>query len=471
MMYKLLKNSSINVVFILLAYNYASAQQIYRLSVNQAVELGTKNSFDLKNLQLDYKIQEQKNKEVTAAIYPTIAASAGITYYTNVPQIQFPSSDRSIYEVLNKEGVKDKNGNIIDVANSTFTVNNLSFIQPWNMQGGITVNQLLFQPDVFVGLQARKSVLQLAQDNVNVANDNLKEKIYKAYYAVLITQKQLEVLISTKQRLSSLLNDMTKMYENGFAEKLDVDKLQVSLNNTEAGQNQLYNVLRIGVASLKSTLGINQKDSIELTQNLEVNALKVDLMGGDIFNYDKRSEVRMLNTALELQKLDLKRYRLSYLPTLAVFYQFQRSGQRNNNFAAITGKPWFWYNTGLLGLQLNIPIYDGNKRKYRMNQSEFNIQKVENNIAQLKQFIDLEQEVAVSSLNNAVINLDVQERNMKLAEEVFNKTKTKYANGLGSSFEVIQADADLQRAQGNYFQALYEGIIAKTSHAKAFGKL
>lgn len=470
-MYHFITKIQISFIFLLTVFSSVQGQEVYQLNITQAVEMGIKNSIELKNLSLDYNIQEQKNKEITSTIYPTIAASGGLTYYTNVPQIQFPSSDQAIYNVLNKEGVKDQNGNVISTGNASFSVNNVSFIQPWNTQLGFSVNQLLFQADVFVGLQARKTVLQLSQDNINVAGDNLKEKIYKAYYAVLIVQKQLEVLISTKARLTSLLNDMNQMYQTGFAEKLDVDKLQVSLNNTEAGQNQLNNALKIGMASLKNTLGVSQKDTLVLTQNLDINALKVDLMSTDDFNYEKRSEIALLNTALELQKLDFKRYKLSYLPSLAAFYQFQRSGQRNNDFAAFTGKPWFWYNTGLVGLQVNVPIYSGNKRKFLMNQAKYAGEKVENNILQLKQFIDLEQEVAKTTLNNAIINLDVQERNVKLAEEVFTKTKIKYENGLGSSFEVIQADTELQRAQGSYFQALYEGMIAKTSFAKAFSKL
>ena len=470
-MYHFITKIQISFIFLLTVFSSVQGQEVYQLNITQAVEMGIKNSIELKNLSLDYNIQEQKNKEITSTIYPTIAASGGLTYYTNVPQIQFPSSDQAIYNVLNKEGVKDQNGNVISTGNASFSVNNVSFIQPWNTQLGFSVNQLLFQADVFVGLQARKTVLQLSQDNINVAGDNLKEKIYKAYYAVLIVQKQLEVLISTKARLTSLLNDMNQMYQTGFAEKLDVDKLQVSLNNTEAGQNQLNNALKIGMASLKNTLGVSQKDTFVLTQNLDINALKVDLMSTDDFNYEKRSEIALLNTALELQKLDFKRYKLSYLPSLAAFYQFQRSGQRNNDFAAFTGKPWFWYNTGLVGLQVNVPIYSGNKRKFLMNQAKYAGEKVENNILQLKQFIDLEQEVAKTTLNNAIINLDVQERNVKLAEEVFTKTKIKYENGLGSSFEVIQADTELQRAQGSYFQALYEGMIAKTSFAKAFSKL
>jgi outer membrane protein TolC len=447
------------------------AQQTYQLDLKQAIDLGLKNSIEIKNLNLDYNIQEQKNKELTAAIYPNINASAGLTYYTNVPQIQFPSSNLSIYQVLNKEGVTDKNGNVIDESKSTFTVNNLSFIQPWNSQFGISVNQLLFQPDVFVGLQARKTILKFNQNNTDASTVNVKEKIYKSYFGVLISQKQLAVVISTKERLTSLLNEMEEMYKAGFAEILDVERLKVSLNNTESAQNQIANGIKIGMASFKSVLGIDQKDSISLTQDFDINEIKESMLMTDHFNYEKRKEIVTLNTALELQAIDLKRYKLSYLPSLSAVYNFQRSGQRNPSFAEITGKPWFWFNTGFVGLQINQPLYNGNIRKFKINQVQFETQKIENNLTLMKQYIDLEQEAAKSSLNNAMINMEVQQRNITLAQEVFNKTKLKYQNGLGSSFEVIQSDTELQRAQGNYFQAIYEAMIAKVNFDKAFGIL
>lgn len=89
----------------------------------------------------------------------------------------------------------------------------------------------------------------------------------------------------------------------------------------------------------------------------------------------------------------------------------------------------------------------------------------------VKRMIDLEQDVAKKSLNNALLNLDVQQRNMALAKSVFDATKKKYEAGLGSSFELLQADTELQRSQGNYFQALYDGYVAKTAFLKSIGKL
>jgi outer membrane protein TolC len=90
---------------------------------------------------------------------------------------------------------------------------------------------------------------------------------------------------------------------------------------------------------------------------------------------------------------------------------------------------------------------------------------------QAKKGIDLEITVAKNTLTNAILNMDVQEDNMKLAEQVYNTEKKKYEAGLGSSFSILRSDTDLQQAQSNYFKSLYDAIIAKVSYLKALGKL
>jgi len=65
----------------------------------------------------------------------------------------------------------------------------------------------------------------------------------------------------------------------------------------------------------------------------------------------------------------------------------------------------------------------------------------------------------------------VQRENMDLSEEVYNVTKIKYQQGVGSNIEVITADADYKQAQLNFFRALYDALIAKVNHDKALGQL
>lgn len=67
--------------------------------------------------------------------------------------------------------------------------------------------------------------------------------------------------------------------------------------------------------------------------------------------------------------------------------------------------------------------------------------------------------------------MDAQKQNMGLAEKVYNTTKLKYEQGLGSNQEIYTAQAELKTAQNNYYGALYDAITARIDYLKAIGKL
>ena len=104
------------------------AQQRYTVSVKDAVDIAFKNVTDIKNAKLDYKIAEARNKEITGMALPQISGTIQGNHYLSLPLIQFPdATETSIYDVLKKEGVRDRNGNLI-TADGEFNVRNFSFI-------------------------------------------------------------------------------------------------------------------------------------------------------------------------------------------------------------------------------------------------------------------------------------------------------------------------------------------------------
>lgn len=467
-----MKVTTVIMIAMLAIWVSAQGQSVHSVSLDQAVEMALENAEELKNLKLDEEIQVLNNKEITGMTYPQVTLAGQASYYTNLPQIQFPTSDFSIYQVLEREGVKDESGNLINVDNATFGTQPVSFVAPLNFQLGLSINQLLFQPDVFIALKAKEAVLQYNRDNIKVSEDKIKEEVQKAYYAVLIAEEQKRIVEETLLRLDQLSEEMTQMYEKGFVEKLDIDKLQVSQNNTKTSINQIANAINISKSLLKNTIGVPIADEISLTEKLEPQDLKeLLLVSTDGFNYENRSEIILLNSARKLQEIDVKRQESAYLPTVAAFYQFQRDGQRNPIFATGGNSPWFWYTTGLIGLSVNQPIFDGFQRKHKIGQAKLKLSKVDNNRSQIERAIDMEQNIARNSLGSAMLNLEVQEANTQLAEEVFEVTQKKYQAGVGSSLEVIQADTELQRAQGGYFQALYDCYVAKIAMNKSLGRL
>jgi outer membrane protein len=451
--------------FLLFAVS-ANAQQKYELTVKEAVELAFKNVVQLKNAQADYRIQEAKNKEIFGQALPQLNGEISASHYLKLPQIIFPdATEARIYSILKDEGVSGRNGPITKEPGIVFQP--VSFQQPWNLTLGATVTQLLFQPDVFVGLQARQTALNLSEAQIDQVKESIKDSAYKRYYAILIAEKQLHFLNEGVKRLEKLYYDDSIMYKNGFAEKLDLDKVQVQLTNLRTQQNWMTNTVQLAYAALKFALGVKQSDTVTLKDDLTVANIKEDILDNN-FKYEDRPEIRSLSYVKRLQELDLKRNRMGYYPTVSLIGNYGVNGMGQKFF---TDQSTLWIKSSFIGLNVSVPIFDGFQRRYKIQQAQFNVEKAENNITNVKEAIDFEQVITRESLKNSLLSLDMQERNMQLAERVYNTTKIKFEQGVGSSFEVLQSDSDYQTAQANYFTALYNAIIAKTSYLKSLGRL
>jgi outer membrane protein TolC len=233
--------------------------------------------------------------------------------------------------------------------------------------------------------------------------------------------------------------------------------------------NQIEKLMAVGEAALKFAMAIDQKDTLELTDKLSNEAIKRDLMDMSGFKYEDRKEVQVLNIVKDLQGLDIKRQKLSYAPTIATYWSYSRNalGQKSNLFD-FSQK---WFKTSVWGLNMSVPIFDAGQKGQRIRQAKLNLEKTANTLDNVKRAIDLQVQAATIIFNNSLTSLDMQERNVTLAEKVYNTTKKKYEQGLGSSFELLQTETELETAEGNYFQALYDAINARISYLKALGKI
>ena len=267
------RNKWLLVATMLLGFTVANAQTEYRLTVKEAVNLALNNVADIKNLRIDSLKQEAQNKEIVGSALPQVTGSGQVAHYLTLPKILFPSAGKTdVYTVLNQEGVKDGSGNTIQPKNE-FTVQEFSFVQPWSITAGVSLNQLLFQPDVFVGLIARKTSIEYAKENIKVQEDKTREQVQKAYYQVLIAEQQLKTFQQSLQRFEKLLSDQEQLFKNGFIEKLDIDKTTVSFNNTKSSETQLKNIIELGYAALKFSMSLNQNDKIVFKKGYGVKEL------------------------------------------------------------------------------------------------------------------------------------------------------------------------------------------------------
>lgn len=420
--------------------------QVHNFTVDDAVNFALKNSVQVRNALVDLRIQQQVNKEITAQALPQVNASGTLTDYLDIPTSLIPA-----------EFTGGPAGTYIPI----------QFGTKYNASGGISVTQILFDGQVFVGLQARSTSLQFYAKQAEVTQESIKVNVMKIYYQLVVGRQQLTTVQANIDRFEKLLHDTKEMYKQGFAEQLDVDKVNVQLINLQTTKVKTQNQLDAGNASLKFLLNMPQKDQLVLTDSLTQESLKENLLAEN-YSYTDRKDYQLLQLNRKLNEFNIRRYKLSYLPVLSANGNYAANAQRQK-FDFFKGGPW--YKTSLIGLSLQVPIFDGFAKRARINQAKLALEKTDNNIEQLMASID--NDIKQSSLNitSALVTMDAQKKNMELAERVYNSTKLKYEQGLGSNQEISTAQADLVTAQNNYYSSLYDAIIAKIDYEKAAGKL
>lgn len=440
--------------------------QVHALSAREAVEYARKNSFEVKKALEDIRIQHQVNREVTSNALPQLNGSAAVNYSPRVAVQSFPNFIAAgTYGVLEQEGVRDANGNVIK-APDDFGIIAAQFGTKWNANAGLSLQQILFDGQVFVGLQARDAAMNFARKNAEITEENIAVNIYKVYYQLLIAQYQINLFHDNIVRFEKLLHDTREIYKNGFAEKLDVDKVSVTLTNLRTDSLKLKTQMNNGFLGLKVLLGMPLADSVILTEKLTEEMVRSEILD-TAYNYNDRREYQLLEIGKQLNEFNVKRYKYSYLPTLSAFGQLNTLAMRDQ-FNLFRDK---WYSNSLVGVQLNVPIFDGFKRNSQIEQARSAVKKSNYDMELLKLSIDRDVASSRNRFRDAIIAVSAQRDNMKLAEDVFDQTKKKYDQGLGTNTEINTAQTELRTAQTNFFSALYDAAIAKVDYMKAVGKI
>ncbi|MCK9401997.1 MAG: TolC family protein [Chitinophagaceae bacterium] len=419
----------------------------HAFTIQQAVDYARKNNLQVKNALLNIQSQQQTNREITASALPAITGSVGMTDFIKIPTSLLPG------EIFGQPA-----GTYIPV----------QFGTKYNSTANIQLQQMLFDGQVFIALQARSTSIQFQTKNLEVTEEAIKTNIYKIYYQLVLSKTQIDLLDANIARLQKLDHDANELYKNGFAEKLDLDKISVQLSNLQTEKIKALNSISIGYLGLKTLIGMPVKDTLVLVDKISEEQVREDFSNDTAYQYADRKDFQYVSLAKKLNEFNIKRYQLSYIPVLSLTGSYSKNAQRNKFDFFGKGD---WFTTSYVGLNLAIPIFDGFARSARVSRSRIELKATENQLDNLKLTIDGEVEQSKINFKSSLATMSFQKKNMQLAEAVYHQTKKKYEAGTGSNTEITAAQTDLITAQTNYISALYSAIIAKVDYQKATGKL
>lgn len=438
------------VLFLLLAgSSFSQETEKKSFTLAEAIDYALAKHPNMKNAQLDAELAALKRKEITGMGLPQVSGSFDIKDYVELPTSLLPAE-------------------IFGGAPGTFIP--IRFGTKYNATGGFQATQLLFSSDYLVALQSSNTFKELSEKNMVRSRIEIITGVSKAYYTVLINKERIKLIDANIAKLKKLHDDTKVLNENGFVEKIDVDRLTVSYNNLLTEKSKLLKLIAVTESLLKFQMAYDLKSEITLTENFDINKLPViELKEEGEFNYSSRIEYSLLESQRIINEFELKRNKLSYLPNVVLYGSLNTQAQRNEFSFFDTGKKW--YPISVIGMTISVPIFSGGQKYFKTQQAILNIEKTKNTMESVESAIDLDIQVAKTNYLNALSSIEIQKTNLELSENIFNVAKLKYEQGVGSSIEILNAETSLKEAQTNYYNALYDLYIAKIDYEKASGTI
>jgi outer membrane protein len=466
------------LLFCLVIPLWTHAQNVKTFTLDEAIKYALENSVGSQNATLDEQIAAARVKETRGIGLPQIEATSTITHNTKLPRFFAAYNPRG--GIINLGDADYIQTGDVYAAQNFFQLEN-------SADASISVNQIIFNGSYIVGLQAANAYRELAKKSTNQTNEQIIQNVTKAYYTVMINQERITLFDNNIARVDTLFRNTQALNKNGFAESIDVDRIQVTLTNLITERDKFLNLNALGIELLKFQMNYPMTDSIAVTGDLgDIQIESNPIATLEEINYTARTDYQLLQANQKLQELNLKNIRAASLPSLSAFatfgYQTQSNDigglfKTNTNLSSAPDSikqaigPDKWYNYSFVGVQLRIPLFSGLQQRYKVQQQKLELKKVENNFRQMKSAIDLESRQVSIMYTNALKSLQSQKQNMDLASNIARVTKIKYEQGVGSNIEVIEAESSLKEAQTNYYNALYDVLNAKVDLDKAYGRL
>ena len=418
----------------------SQAQQA--MSLDDCIQYALANAPDIKVAQLQVLDADWRIKENTSTALPQFSGSLAYQYFIQRPGIPanalgFGSSDEKI-----------------------------AFSAIHSLTPTLSYNQLFFSNSYRVAKKAAQYYRNYVEQQLNVTKRAIHNQVVDAYLPALLISDNLATLDKNIANLDKMLSETRAINQAGFAEQLDVDRLDLSLSTLRSERGNLVRQREIVVNALKFSMGMPVGQDIALTDDVQkLMALHTDADFTSELNLMNRPEYIQLLKGRELSALEVELNSKTWMPSISGFIQYQPGYQ--GGFGDDT--KWFFIPSAVAGVSVNVPIWDGGGAKARRERAFINLQTLDAQKQTLENGIALEVENARKQYTNAQERVANQQKNLDLAQRIYDTTQTKYKAGVGSSFEVTQAEQGLYTAQQNLMQARYDLLSARISIKKALG--
>lgn len=444
------KKLKIGVAAAFMISGFLQAQQSF--TVEQSLDYAVANNVNVKKAKIDQEIASQKVKETTGIGLPQISGQAKYSYYLKTPVMLI---DASVFDPSVPEG----------------SIQEFPQGLKHNTNAGVTLTQILFNGSYLVGLQSAKAYKETAALAEEKTEITVKEGILMSYAAVIVTEENLKTLEENRKVAEKTLSDTKETYKIGLMEEQNVEQLEYSYKNLLVNIENLKRTRTKLLMALKYLMGYPLDQHIDLTTTLDEMVQKNQVLVDQSANIDINNHIdmKLKNNAIKLSELKLKLQKSQALPSLSGFanYGINTGSNEFNIFDSKTR----WFDSSILGLQLDIPIFSGLQRHWQTQQAKLDVQKAQMDKEDTERSLKNDYYGKAIDYNNAFESYKTAQDLIKLSSNIYRKEQIKFKEGLGSSFDLQNSETQLYSSQAKLYESAINLVQAKVALDKAKGEL
>lgn len=426
-----------------------------KLSIAEAQTYALQNNRTIQSAKIDVSSMGKQVWESIATGLPQLNFDANYQHQFVIPQLSFGAflDVNALPDgILTKQDVVDAYK--LSPPISLGVKNNTTF--------NFTISQLIFSGEYLVGLQAAKVVKLMTEKTLVKTEDMTKESVATTYHLVLVLEENARVLKESLKSTDQTYSDLVKMNQEGFNEETDVDQMKIGRSNIQTLITSIEAQKELSLKLLKYQLGVGFEQPVLLTDSLPgiINLGNIQYLSSPEYNVKNSIDYLMIKDQEKISALMLKRQQSKLLPTISGFYRHQEQ----------TNMPAFNFAVkDIAGVSLSLPIVTSGQRLATISRAKFDLEKTRLNKDNIEQGLIMEYETARSGYQTAYSNFTTNKESMILSKKVYDKSVIKYKEGVSSSFELTQNQAQFLTAESNYYNSVLLLLNAKAKLDRILG--
>ncbi len=331
----------------------------------------------------------------------------------------------------------------------------------------VQADQSIFSNDLLFSSRGAKFARLSSKLNTENNKINTVVAVSKAFYDILTSQEQLNILQENIARVEKQFKDSYAQYDAGLVDKTDYKRASISLNNSRADLKRINEALKYKYTYLKQLMGVTGNEEFALHYSGTTLEAEVLLDTTQTLRYESRVEYRQLQTQKQIQNLNIDYHRFDFLPELSAFINYNNVYQ-SNEFSTLYSRD---FPNSQTGIRLSIPVFQGNRRIRNLRRAVLQDKRLDLDIIQARNVINTEYQQALALYKTNLNDWKTYRENVELSREVYNTIKLQYNEGIKTYLDLLIAESDLRTSQLNYLNALFSLLSSKLDVQQAQGTI